>query len=206
VLILPKTFIQPKYEDCRTAHAHTPPTEAARATVVPVRSLLACRDEWSSPVTPYIALLHTTPWPQGFLCLSSHSSDPEGNFRGNQLRGRSMSLSPLSPRSDKRFARQYGGWRSPQFPMASPSQGIVHRLSGPAISMHTLRTLSTRRGPGDHCGPGGFSEENSPRPSWWGTFWEQCPRTNSLCFHHAFGMEGLGENPPRSFGIDIRLA
>jgi len=24
-----------------------------------------------------------------------HSSDPEGNFRGNQLQGRSMSLSPL---------------------------------------------------------------------------------------------------------------
>jgi len=44
--------------------------------------------------------------------------------------------------SDKRFARQYGGLRPPQFPMASQWSCIVHRLSGPAASVLALRTLS----------------------------------------------------------------
>jgi len=79
-------------QDC-IAHAHKPlSTEAAGAKNMPVRSLLTCRDDRSSLVTSYIALPHTT----GLITmLSLYSSDPEGNFRGNQLLGRSMSLSPL---------------------------------------------------------------------------------------------------------------
>ena len=46
----------------------------------------------ASPVTSSIALHHTTTHNQTALPL--HSSDPEGSFRGNQLLGRSMSLSP----------------------------------------------------------------------------------------------------------------
>jgi len=56
----------------------------------------------ASPVPTYIALHHTTqvrtpPFLFSFQAISHSSSNPEGNFRGNQLLGGSMSLSPLCP-------------------------------------------------------------------------------------------------------------
>jgi hypothetical protein len=64
--------------------------ETVRATYVPIRSLLARRGGSSPPLAPYIALPPTTR-----RSNIGGYSDPEGNFEGNQLLGRSMSLSPL---------------------------------------------------------------------------------------------------------------
>ena len=58
-------------------------------------------------------------------------SYPEGNFEGNQLLGGSIGLSPLCLTQATQFARQNSGWLPPQFPKASPWNGIVHHLSGP---------------------------------------------------------------------------
>lgn len=46
-------------------------------------------------------------------------SYPEGNFRGNQLLGGSIGLSPLCRTQATRFARQNSDQLPPQFPMAS---------------------------------------------------------------------------------------
>ena len=62
-------------------------------------------------------------------------------FRGNQLLDGSISLSPLYKNSAKRFARQHMCELPPEFPLASPSSGIVHHLSGP-----TARAFSSERG------------------------------------------------------------
>jgi len=62
--------------------------QAARTTDVPVRSLLTRRDG-EHPVSHHTFLYFAQ------RILIPHTSDPEGNFRGNQLLGRSMSLSPL---------------------------------------------------------------------------------------------------------------
>ncbi|CEP08712.1 hypothetical protein [Parasitella parasitica] len=45
-----------------------------------------------------------------------------------------LSLSPLIPKFDDRFARQNRYEPPPEFPLASPYSGIVHHLSGPIIS------------------------------------------------------------------------
>ena len=62
--------------------------------------------------------------------LPSGSCYPEGNFGGNQLLDGSISLSPLYPKFDDRFARQNRYELPPEFPLASPYSGIVHHLSG----------------------------------------------------------------------------
>ncbi|CAN7022682.1 unnamed protein product [Brassica rapa subsp. trilocularis] len=49
----------------------------------------------------------------------------------------------LSRFQDERFARQYHCRPPPEFPLASPRSGIVHRLSGPDRHAHT-RTLLRR--------------------------------------------------------------
>jgi len=60
---------------------------------VPLRSLLMRRDA-VHPQSHHPLLYIAQPIVQSDA-LPLHSSDPEGNFRGNQLLGRSMSLSPL---------------------------------------------------------------------------------------------------------------
>ncbi|KAK8495621.1 hypothetical protein V6N13_038565 [Hibiscus sabdariffa] len=75
--------------------------------------------------------------------LAKGSSYPEGNFGGNQLLDGSISLSPLLPKSDERFARQYRCGPPPEFPLASPRSGIVHHLSGP--DRHALTRTLLRR-------------------------------------------------------------
>lgn len=62
---------------------------------------------------------------------STEPSYPEGNFRGNQLLGGSIGLSPLCRAQATQFARQNSDRPPPQFPMASSWNGIVHHLSGP---------------------------------------------------------------------------
>jgi hypothetical protein len=64
-------------------------------------------------------------------CCSVEPSYPEGNFRGNQLLGGSIGLSPLCRTQATQFARQNSDRPPPQFPMASSWNGIVHHLSGP---------------------------------------------------------------------------
>ena len=58
-------------------------------------------------------------------------SYPEWNFKGNQLLGGSIGLSPLCRTQATQFARQNSFWPPLQFPTASPWHGIVHHLSGP---------------------------------------------------------------------------
>ncbi|KAG8170403.1 hypothetical protein JTE90_017335 [Oedothorax gibbosus] len=64
------------------------------------------------------------PWALSILSSSAFIY-PEGNVRRNQLLDGSISLTPLEPRSDDRFARQnrYGLHR--EFPLASSCPAIV---------------------------------------------------------------------------------
>jgi len=62
-----------------------------------------------------------------------------------------MSLSPLCPCSDKRFARQYWNQRPPQFPMALLLPGIAHHLSGPAVNARTQSPVCMTGRSGGHC-------------------------------------------------------
>ncbi|KAK9160459.1 hypothetical protein Syun_006800 [Stephania yunnanensis] len=64
----------------------------------------------------------------------------EGNFGGNRLLDGSISLSPLYPESDERFARRYRLRASTSF-LRPPRSGIVHHLSGPT-GMLTLEPFS----------------------------------------------------------------
>jgi len=65
-----------------------------RGHTVPLRSLLLERGERTPQLPAYIALPGTTP---SVFNSQGGPSNPEGNFKGNQLLGGSMSLSPLYP-------------------------------------------------------------------------------------------------------------
>ncbi|KAI3475132.1 hypothetical protein L1887_63523 [Cichorium endivia] len=79
---------------------------------------------------------------------------------GNQLLDGSISLSPLYPSQDERFARQYRCGPPPEFPLASPRSGIVHHLSGPDRHAHT-RTPSQKIKVGRRCTPLGGSRQSA---------------------------------------------
>ena len=78
-------------------------------------------------------------------------SYPEGNFRGNQLLGGSIGLSPLCHSQATRFARQNSYHLPPQFPMASVWNGIVHHLSGPMDLASTQNPVRWTTGPVIPC-------------------------------------------------------
>ncbi|KAG8172215.1 hypothetical protein JTE90_012340 [Oedothorax gibbosus] len=68
------------------------------------------------------------------------------NFGGNQLLDGSISLTPLDPESDDRFARQNRYGPPPEFPLASSCPGIVHHLSGPNVCAQTPPLPQVERG------------------------------------------------------------
>jgi len=65
--------------------------------------------------------------------IGTSNSYPERHFGENQLLDGSISLSPLYPLSDDRFARQNRFGLPPGFPLASSCTGKVHHLSGPML-------------------------------------------------------------------------
>ena len=70
------------------------------------------------------------------------SSYPEGNFGGNQLLDGSISLSPLIPMYDERFARQYRYEPPSEFPLSLAFAGVAHHLPGPNKHARTQTSLS----------------------------------------------------------------
>ena len=98
---------------------------------------------------------------------STEPSYPEGNFRGNQLLGGSIGLSPLCRTQATQFARQNSDRPPPQFPMASSWNGIVHHLSGPRDPARTQNPVHRTSGPAARAetgGPGGVGTDRGGRP------------------------------------------
>jgi len=85
------------------------------------------------------------------LWLAFEPSYPEGNFKGNQLLGGSIGLSPLCHSQATQFARQNSYRPPPQFPMASSWNGIVHHLSGPMELAFTQSSVQWTTSPVFHA-------------------------------------------------------
>ncbi|CAN7058330.1 unnamed protein product, partial [Brassica rapa subsp. trilocularis] len=108
---------------------------------------------------------------QGFAATAapSYSSRPGSCPDG-------WSFAPI-PKSDKRFARQYGCGPPPEFPLASPRSGIVHHLSGPDRHAHTRTLLRRSRSVG--CAPVRDPANQLPCTLWTGLLRSASDRDSS---------------------------
>ena len=112
---------------------------------------------------------------RGVGICSTEPSYPEGNFRGNQLLGGSIGLSPLCRTQATQFARQNSDRPPPQFPMASSWNGIVHHLSGPMDLASTQNPVHWTAGPAARAASGD--------PERRGCWPRSCP-CGPRCLHH----------------------